>query len=43
MIRRQPLHSLRQAMRPALILAGLVAYLTFAVLVMLVVFRIAGT
>jgi hypothetical protein len=30
-------------MRPALILAGLVAYLTFAVLVMLVVFRIAGT
>jgi hypothetical protein len=38
MIRRQPL---RHAMRPALILFGVAAYAVCAVLVMLVVFRIA--
>jgi|GEM_PF-4195990 len=34
--------SLRLALRPALIAAGIAAYAVVAVLVMLVVFRIAG-
>lgn len=39
MIRRQPF---RHAFRRALILCGLAAYTVFAVLVMLLVFRVAG-
>ena len=39
MIRHQPL---RHIARPVLIVAGIAAYTVFAVLVMLLVFRIAG-
>lgn len=39
MIRYEPL---RQAARPALIVAGIATYAVLAVLVMLIVFRIAG-